>query len=96
MLASRLLLIASAATLLVAHRSAAGLPGGASESAAASAAAPVVVDIEGYGKVEGVRGIDGVDRFLGIRYARAPVGSMRFQPAVPIGSWGRRGRSTRR
>ncbi len=35
-----------------------------------------------YGKVAGDY-FDGVYRFLGIRYAKAPVGELRFQPPVP-------------
>ena len=37
-------------------------------------------------KVQGLEQ-DGVDAFLGIRYAAAPVGELRFQPPIPAESW---------
>lgn len=38
------------------------------------------------GKLRGVL-IDGVYRFLGVRYAEPPLGENRFQPPVPLKSW---------
>lgn len=39
------------------------------------------------GRVAGVSGDDGIDRFLGIPYAAAPVGALRFEPPAPVPPW---------
>ncbi len=41
-----------------------------------------VLALTKYGKIRGDY-FDGVYRFLGVRYAKAPVGELRFQPPVP-------------
>lgn len=43
-----------------------------------SANSDPTVDL-GYAKYQGVRPDNGVDRFLGMRYAAAPVGNLRFR-----------------
>ena len=40
-----------------------------------------VLALTKYGKIRGDY-FDGVYRFLGVRYAKAPVGELRFQPPV--------------
>ena len=49
-----------------------------------STASPVVTTP--LGAVRGVRA-DGVDSFLGLRYAQAPVGELRWKPPVPVARW---------
>jgi len=49
-----------------------------------STASPVVTTP--LGAVRGVRA-DGVDSFLGLRYAQAPVGELRWKPPVPVTRW---------
>ncbi len=44
-----------------------------------------VVETEA-GKVQGLED-DGVDAYLGIRYASPPVGDLRFQPPIPADEW---------
>ena len=49
-----------------------------------SANARPIVDL-GYAKYQGIRPDDGVDRFLGMRYANAPLGNLRFRaPEDPV------------
>lgn len=68
--------------------------GGAATSLALATLAPVpllaqdatpVVETD-KGKVQGLEQ-DGVDAFLGIRYAAPPVGELRFQPPQPAEAW---------
>lgn len=40
----------------------------------------------GLGPIEGIEN-DGVQQFLGIRFAEAPIGERRFLPPVPTGPW---------
>ncbi|MBX7501120.1 carboxylesterase/lipase family protein [Qipengyuania sp. YG27] len=57
-------------------------------SVGAQAQAPVATPIveTQQGKVQGLEQ-DGVDAFLGLRYAAPPVGPLRFKPPRPVASW---------
>ena len=52
----------------------------------AYAARPRVV-LQGLGPVEGVARPDGIEAFLGLPYAAAPVGARRFEAAAPPEAW---------
>ncbi|HET9930810.1 MAG TPA: carboxylesterase family protein [Polyangiaceae bacterium] len=56
-----------------------------SASAMARDRAPIVRVEQGF--LEGTRTGDGLDRFLGVPYAAAPVGERRFRPPQPVPSW---------
>jgi para-nitrobenzyl esterase len=63
----------------------AGILALATAGASAMAAAQTVVKVD----AGAVRGIDGtaVDRFLGIPYAQAPVGELRWRDPQPAQKW---------
>jgi len=52
----------------------------------ATADAPPPIAHTDKGDVQGIRA-DGVDSFLGVRYARPPVGALRWEPPQPAESW---------
>ena len=62
-----------------------GVSQAASGATAASASTSVVPTDRG--AVQG-RSVNGVDSFLGIRYAKAPTGSLRWMPPQPPNAWG--------
>jgi para-nitrobenzyl esterase len=49
--------------------------------------APPPLVVTRLGALRGQRGPDAVDRFLGVPYARPPVGDLRFKKALPVGPW---------
>ncbi|MEZ6031249.1 MAG: carboxylesterase family protein [Hyphomonadaceae bacterium] len=71
--------------LLLAGASLAGL---AACGEPAAAADPDLVSTSA-GKLRGVRTDDGVIEFLGVRYAKPPVGELRFKPPVKPSPWER-------
>ena len=54
--------------------------------ASAQVRAPTPIVETDKGSVQGLKD-DGVDAFLGIRYAKAPVGDLRFKPPVEADEW---------
>ena len=63
----------------------ASVPAAPTALAAAQPGEPPVVHTE-QGAVRGVQA-EGVDSFLGIRYAAAPVGNLRWAPPEPVAPW---------
>ena len=55
--------------------------------AAQAASPPVPVVLTSLGAVRGRSLAAGVQSFLGIRYAQAPVGALRYAAAVPAKAW---------
>ena len=57
------------------------------EKAASGEGLPVVVTNTTYGRVAGLKNDDGLNVFLGVPYAKAPVGELRFMPPQEPTSW---------
>jgi len=65
-----------------------GVAGGSCSNEADSTSAPMTNAETSLGIAHGVLTDEGVVAFLGLPFAEAPIGDLRFKPPVPIESWG--------